>query len=131
MVKKSSVSLRLALRFTLLVTIASLALSVAFSIVLGVQLRSQKDQELQDCEKIIEEALLKSETEFNSLPYYITYVLWKNNDKNQKEVISTNDPFLPLLEETGNKSRAYLAKNYFIDGDLNILYFAKKVIVRK
>ena len=127
MVKKSSVSLRLALRFTLLVTIASLVLSVAFSIVLGVQLRSQKDQELQDCEKIIEEALLKSETEFNSLPYYITYVLWKNNEKNQKEVISTNDPFLPLLEETGNKSRAYIAKNYFIDGDLNILYFAKKV----
>ena len=87
MVKKSSVSLRLALRFTLLVTIASLALSVAFSIVLGVQLRSQKDQELQDCEKIIEEALLKSETEFNSLPYYITYVLWKNNEKNQNDEI--------------------------------------------
>ena len=119
-----SASARLALRFTIFVTLAVLVLSVAFSIVVGVQVRSEKNQELQECALRIEEELSDEQFDF-SLPYYITYVVWSQNEGQEPSVISTNDPFLPLLPLTGSKSRSYIAKNYFIDGDLNILYFSK------
>lgn len=119
-----SASARLALRFTIFVTLAVLVLSVAFSIVVGVQVRSEKNQELQECALRIEKELSEEQFDF-SLPYYITYVVWSQNEGQEPSVISTNDPFLPLLPLTGSKSRSYIAKNYFIDGDLNILYFSK------
>lgn len=140
MKKINSVSVRLAVRFTVLVTVLVLVLSIAFSVVLGIQVRAEKDAELQKSVEFIIRGLKQKNPKpqknpgrnhkmfFPQLPYYITYTVWKEEPKNNA-VISTNDPFLPFLPETGNKSRSYFSKDYFLDGDLNILYFAKKVQV--
>src|SRR5574344_1689371 len=57
------------------------------------------------------------------LPYYILFTVYAEDSD---EVIETNDPFLPQLPLTGGRSERYRRTGYFIDGDLNILYCAKK-----
>ena len=57
------------------------------------------------------------------LPYYVTYIIY---DSETSTVLSTNDPFLPLLEETNGKVKRLFIKDYFFDGDLNIIFYAQK-----
>ena len=56
------------------------------------------------------------------VPYFMTYIIYDTESKN---LLATNDPFLPLLKDSGGKALKYFEKDYFFDGDLNILYFAK------
>lgn len=56
------------------------------------------------------------------LPYYLTYIIY---DYDNLALLATNDPFLPLLEDSQGKAKHLFIKNYFFDGDLDILYFAK------
>ncbi len=56
------------------------------------------------------------------LPYYLTYIIY---DYDNLTLLATNDPFLPLLEDSQGKAKHLFIKNYFFDGDLDILYFAK------
>ena len=58
----------------------------------------------------------------SELPYYHTYIAY---DSDTEEVLVTNDPFLPLLKETGGKALHYFEKDFFFDGDLDVLYYAK------
>ena len=58
----------------------------------------------------------------SELPYYHTYIAY---DSDTEEVLATNDPFLPLLKESGGKALHYFEKDFFFDGDLDVLYFAK------
>ena len=69
----------------------------------------------------------------SELPYYLTYLIW---EKESQKVIATNDPFLPLLNSTSGKACRYIVKDFFFDGDLDILYYAtehtiqeKKIII--
>ena len=58
------------------------------------------------------------------LPYYLTFSVYNSSTQ---EVIATNDPFLPALPPTPHRAERYTAKQYFIDGDLNILYYAVRI----
>ena len=64
-----------------------------------------------------EELVLKN----NELPYYHTYIAY---DSDTQEVLATNDPFLPFLKDTGGKAKHHVEKEFFFDGDLDILYYA-------
>ena len=55
------------------------------------------------------------------IPYYLTFVIY---EPGSEEVIATNDPFLPLLGVTNGKVKRYFEKDFFFDGDLDILYYA-------
>lgn len=59
--------------------------------------------------------------EFIDLPYFITFVVY---EEESRDVFITNDPFLPCLPSTDGKAKKYFQRNYFTDGDLDILYCA-------
>ena len=56
------------------------------------------------------------------IPYYLTYIIY---DSETEDILATNDPFLPILADTNGKMEHYFEENYFFDGDLNIMYYAK------
>ena len=56
------------------------------------------------------------------LPYYISYTVY--NEKEKKTLVS-NDPFIPVILPVTQKPRVYFEKNYFSDGNLKILYYAR------
>ncbi len=116
----NSVPVKLSLRFMIMLTAAVLSLSVLFSLVLHHSIRLQKHADLQNATKEIVNKLKNNSTYFN-VPYFISYVVYNSDTK---ESVYSNDPFLPLLQDTNEKSIRYIIKNFFIDGDLNILYYA-------
>ncbi len=66
-----------------------------------------------------------SPMDFSRIPYYVTYVV-TSAESDFGEVIFTNDSFLPILPETFSKAKTYVAKDFFIDGDLSVLYVSQK-----
>lgn len=122
-----SVAFRLSILFTIILTAAVLILSVSFSAFIAKSIQNQKDEELILAAENIEATLyyntINSDEDYANpdLPYYLTYIAY---DENQ-EVIASNDPYLPYLPSTNGITATYLAKDYFIDGDLNILYYSK------
>lgn len=119
--KAPSVTLTLALRFSLVLALAVLALSVLFTFALRRYIYNSQSRELKESALALESTALPEQKE--KIPYYITYAVY---EKNTEEILETNDPFLPLLGATDGKTKKFVSKNYFIDGDLRILYFAKE-----
>lgn len=61
------------------------------------------------------------------LPYYITYTVYNSEDDT---VLFSNDFFVPLLPITAEKhddAKIYYYKNFYTDGDLNIVYYSKQM----
>lgn len=108
-----------------LLSAAVIMLSLFFTYLLRTFVRLEQSANLvASCEQI-ENSLQKNSLDFH-LPYFVTYVVWKDG---AAESVYTNDPFLPRLPVTDGKARHYLQKNFFIDGDLNILYSARTVLI--
>jgi len=57
------------------------------------------------------------------IPYYITYIVY---DAESFTLLASNNPFLPFLKDSGGEAKRFFEKNYFSDGDLNVVYFAKQ-----
>ncbi len=63
------------------------------------------------------------------LPYYITYTVYNAEDDT---ILFSNDFFLPILPLTNgrhNTAKNYFSKNYYTDGDLNIVYYANQMLL--
>ena len=60
------------------------------------------------------------------IPYFISYIVY---DSDTEEILATNDPFLPLLKDTKGKTKRYFAKNFFFDGDLDVVYYAESFVL--
>ena len=112
-----------------ILTMAVILLSVSFLYVLRYFVHTSKTTEMKRagaalCEEL--SAFLPSNGEIDlrpdALPYYLTYIAY---DKESEEVIATNDPFLPCLKDTDGKAVHYFEKDFFYDGDLDILYYAE------
>ena len=116
----NSVPIKLSLKFMIMLTAAVLSLSVLFSLALRHSVRLHQHSDLQKATEKITEELIKGRKSF-SVPYFISYAVY---DSDTKDSVYSNDPFLPLLKDTKEKSVNYVVKNFFIDGDLNILYYA-------
>ncbi|MCR4952710.1 MAG: HAMP domain-containing histidine kinase [Treponema sp.] len=127
-----SVPFKLSLRFSILLSVVTLVFSVAFTIMVSLVLRGQKSYELIDGADLVADSLLHDddlEPVLSTLPYYMTYVVYKIDwDSNlEPKTIATNDPYLPCLSETESGAKKYYDENYFLDGALNILYYTKAV----
>ena len=109
----------------LLLALAMLFLSVSFIVLLNYSVKSQQALELR--ETCVEISGVVSEgsaddLDFLTLPYYIIYTVYDES----RQVLSTNDPLLPLLD-SGGKVLEYFEKDYFIDSDLNVRYLTQNV----
>ncbi|NLK46067.1 MAG: HAMP domain-containing protein [Treponema sp.] len=59
------------------------------------------------------------------IPYYVSYTIYYIADDNVPIFLGSNDPYLPLLPITEYMQPVrHLEKNYYTDGDLNILYLS-------
>lgn len=135
MKRRKSVAFKFSLGFSIVLTLVSILISLLISEFLWLSIRSQKANELENCASIIEKAIEKQDEQqitngFTTLPYYVDYLVYSTSKftANQDyEIISTNNPYLPHLPETIGKAQTYYEENYYIDGNLNILYFSKKL----
>jgi signal transduction histidine kinase len=110
-----------------ILTVSTILLSLSFLFcVRSLVKRNQTEMLMASENHILEELdMLEEDDSFllsSELPYYHTYIAY---DADTEEVLATNDPFLPLLKETGGKALHFFEKDFFFDGDLDVLYFAK------
>lgn len=124
---KRSFAVRLSLRFMFILTVSTILLSLSFLYCIRSLVKRNQTEMLMASENHIFEELytLEEDDSFllsSELPYYHTYIVY---DSDTEEVLATNDPFLPLLKESGGKAIHYFEKDFFFDGDLDVLYFAK------
>ncbi len=118
----NSISVRLAFRFTLILSVAILLISMLFVWIMRSFVRRGQNLELIRAADVIEQGISdRISLDYANLPFYITYAVYKEDEQ-----LFTNDPFLPLLPETFGKPKIYEEKNFFINDDLKILYFARK-----
>lgn len=117
MKKSLSLSIKYAFFFSLAVVLIS-ALS-AFFIAFSIQ-RGQSKELSSSCQKLF---LQIKAGDFSglSVPYSISFLVY---DEVTKESLATNDPFLPALAVT-DKAKRYFEKDFFSDGDLDILYLCQ------
>lgn len=112
----------------LLLSAIVLLMSVLFVFV--VDNFSKKNLALE-LNKAMSEAILAvntgSETELHAVPYFLSYVIY---EKDTKKVVASNDPFLPLLQNTDGKAKKFFIHDYFYDGNLDIFYVAKEFLYR-
>jgi two-component system, OmpR family, sensor histidine kinase ArlS len=131
--KKLSTAARIAFQFSLLLAAVILAMSISIVLLLRSDVRMRQNKELAAAMEQIAEDMTEKNENGNAtaegkilgmgLPYYIVFTVYADDGD---EVIETNDPFLPQLPLTNGRSVRYRRTGYFIDGDLNILYCAKK-----
>ncbi len=124
---KESFSVRLALRFTFLLTIAVILLSFGFLFFIRSLVNANQTSELKNAEEKVFYAMsieiVSGYVPWAEIPYYVTYLVY---DLDTHETIATNDPFLPLLAPSNGKCLHYFEKDFFFDGDLDILYYAEE-----
>lgn len=130
-----SFSVRLSLRFMFIMTTAVILLSLFFLFFTRSLVDKSQGLELKDSEHTVFEAAKRFLGEggaqtgaagtfgtLSEFPYYLTYIVY---DAEDGSLIGTNDPFLPFLQDSGGKVRHFFEKDFFFDGDLNIIYYAK------
>ena len=135
-----SFSIRLSIGFMFVLTCSVVLLSVLFLFFIRSLVYQSQSEELKSAETTVF-ACFKENYEKNDfrnnkgsslgsveIPYYLTYIIYNTSSN---FLLSTNDPFLPQLEDTKGKARHFYEKNYFFDGDLNILYFANTHILNE
>jgi len=135
-----SFATRLSLGFMFILTGAVIMLSLGFLFFLRSMVRGNQVAGLKNAESIVfdafNESLKKksaaisgdeSESEtlflFPDIPYFLTYIIY---NPQTEEVLATNDPFLPLLKDTRGRAVRFYKKDFFFDGDLDVLYYAVK-----
>ena len=140
--RKGSFATRLSLGFMFILTGAVIMLSLGFLFFLRSIVRGNQVAGLKNAESIVYEAFnesLKNQTAaqadgeaaaeddsdtlflFPDIPYFLTYIVY---NPQTEEVLATNDPFLPLLKDTRGRAARYYKKDFFFDGDLDVLYYA-------
>ena len=123
--KKSSIAVSLSIRFTIILAFSIIILSVLFQFLQQQNMRARQSRDLlhsaQDVLLKMQETDVVKNIQMQTvdLPYFVTFVIY---DSESEKIIATNDPFLPCLEKSEEKSVHKIIKNYFTDGDLNILY---------
>ena len=130
---KKSFAIQLSLKFMFILTMAVILLSVSFLYVLRYFVQVSKSAQMKRSGSVLYEGLKASfpgddEIIVNTeeLPYYLTYIIY---DAESEDVIATNDPFLPLLNDSKGKTLHYFEKDFFYDGDLDIIYYAESYLL--
>lgn len=133
-----SFAVRLSLRFMFVLTSSVIILSLSILFFLRSLVRSNQEQGLVNAAhgifsvitrmyengelNIAENADEQRPVIIPELPYFISYIVYGTDTE---EILATNDPFLPLLKDTKGKSKRYFSKNFFFDGDLDVVYYAE------
>ena len=122
-----SLAQKIALQFSFVLALLVTALAVHVIVVISGNVRTLKAVEINKALESMKHAVqgrISLQAAENDMPYYITYTIY---DKDTKEIMTTNSPFIPILPETDGKPNSYIEKDFFTDGDLNLIYETKLV----
>ncbi len=122
---RKSFAVRLSLRFMFILTTAVFLLSLGFLLFVRYLVKVNQTAQLKAAEKSVFENVINENTV--DIPYYMTYIVYNTKNEN---LLATNDPFLPLLKPSEGKALRYFEKDYFFDGDLDILYYAESHYIK-
>lgn len=120
-----SKAFNLAVLFSILIAFIIVVFLSVFAFVLHMNNRKRQYSMISHTVELIKTKVLEnekrkiSEADFYEIPYFLSFSIYMDSNN---EVIYTNDPFIGILPKTNGKPNIYFEKNYFIDGDLNILY---------
>ena len=110
-----------------LLTVAIILLSFLFLFSVRSLVNANQTEELKLSEQKLYKALTSKRTSSylyeSELSYYVTYIIYSTENQN---ILATNDPFLPFLKPTDGKMVHYVEKDFFFDGDLDIVYYARE-----
>lgn len=121
---KNSISFRLSIGFMLIVTAVVLLLSFSFVFLLRYSITKHQKEDLYKASEVLEKNYILNpdfEPELLSIPYYVLFSIYKNDDGT---IIYSNDPFIPNLPDSNGHTKKYFQKDFYTDGNLNILYYS-------
>ena len=137
-----SFAVRLSLRFMFILTTSVILLSLSILFFLRSLVKSNQEEGLVNAANGVFSVItrIQEKDELNhsenadelhpvvipEIPYFISYIVY---DSDTEEILATNDPFLPLLKDTKGKAKRYFAKNFFFDGDLDVVYYAESFVL--
>lgn len=101
-----------------------LLISTVFVIAINFSIRSKQADILRSSLDKIHDTFfgeLNQKNLYFEVPFNVLYTIYNDDE----EILYSNDSFIPFLEDTNGKAKKFVEKNYFSDGDLNILYVAK------
>lgn len=135
MKRRLTSELKLSLKITLAITVVMLFIFIGFTLLMRNFLTKEKSKEIKNTAIQIEELLVvnnyeidEMELEFLDVPYYIDFSLFRIvPETEESEILYSNNSIIPVLAETNQKVVRYFSKNYFSDGNLDVLYFTKQV----
>ncbi len=127
---KKSIAFRLSVTFSLLIAILMIAFSTVTLFLLRGTLNTKNENEIIDAAFSIQKTLqdennviARFETTVD-IPWYVLFTVYDTSlETNEDTILSTNDPLFPILPFTNEKTLFYSEKDYFLDGDLNLLYY--------
>ncbi|MCQ2241767.1 HAMP domain-containing sensor histidine kinase [Treponema sp.] len=120
-----SKALRLSLIFSGLIATLILVFVLLFAFVIRQNDRKRQSNFLshtaESARKIIENVGpdMVTESDFMEIPYFVSVCIYEDDGG---RTVYSNDPFIRNLPKAEEKAINYIEKNYFIDGDLNVLY---------
>ena len=118
---KKTLALRLSIKFMIFVAAIVMLVAMVFVFALRLSIRKKQSQDLKRNAEILCKEIEAQENpviESLNLDYFISYIVFDD----EGQVWYTNDPLLPELELTEGKAKKYFQKNFYFDGDLNLLY---------
>ncbi|MCQ2585539.1 MAG: HAMP domain-containing histidine kinase [Treponema sp.] len=118
---KKTLALKLSIKFMLFVALIVMLVAMVFVFALRLSIRKKQSQDLKRNAEILCKEISAQENpviESLNLDYFISYIVFDD----EGQVWYTNDSLLPELELTEGKAKKYFQKNFYFDGDLNLLY---------
>ena len=122
-----SLAQKIALQFSFVLSLLVIILAIHFISVISKSAHKAKEKEIElALNKIVMamQGYISLYSAENEIPYYLTYNVY---EAKTLKSIATNAPFIPILPETEEKPMAYFEKDFFTDGDLNIIYATKRL----
>ena len=120
-----SKALRLSVFFSCVIAALILIFVILFAYVIKQNDRKRQGELLWHIEDSVRDKMqnmgpeMVTDSDFENIPYFVSVCIY---EENTKKILYTNDPFIKNLPKAEEKAVQYIEKNYFIDGDLNILY---------
>lgn len=120
-----SKAFRLSIVFSALIAVLILAFVQFFAYVIRTNDRKRQSNFLSSTAESVQAKIVQkgsetvSESDFLEIPYFVSLCIY---NESTGETVYSNDPFIRNLPKSEEKAIIYIEKNYFIDGDLNVLY---------
>ena len=125
---------QLALKITAVISAVLILVLVFFTGMLRWGLTHEKSIALKRAYDIIENYIEEDKSLvydissiFLELPYFVDFSVY---DYDSKKTLSANNNFIQLLPETNGKAVHYMQKDYYMDGNLDVLYLTQTLTLK-